>query len=57
MDFYHQRYPQNSAMMILKSIPYFVEADEDEDPRCFKQQNWENVKKNILEKFNNYIKS
>jgi len=57
IDFYHQRYPQNSSMMILKSIPYFVEADEDEDPRCFKQQSWENIKKNILEKFNNYIKS
>ena len=57
MGFYHLKYPQHSPMMILKSIPYFVEADEDEDPNCFKKQNREKIKKTILQEFNKYIKS
>ena len=57
MDFYKKRYPQHSPMMVLKSVTYFLEADQDEDPLCFKKRNWKEVKKNILKKFNNYIKN
>jgi len=54
-SFYHERYPQNSNMMILKSIPYFVEADKDFDPYSFKEITWKKIKKDILKKFNLYI--
>jgi hypothetical protein len=52
---YHQRYPNNSIMMVAKSITYFVEADLQIDPECFRNLSWKEIKKNILKKFNNYI--
>jgi predicted nucleotidyltransferase component of viral defense system len=54
-EFYLRRYPNNSLMMILKSIPYFEEANRDIDPVCFENLTWEGVKKNILNAFNKYI--
>jgi predicted nucleotidyltransferase component of viral defense system len=55
MEFYYQRYPQNSAMMVLKSMTYFIEADEEEDPRCFRKHKWETIKKEIIKKTNTYL--
>jgi hypothetical protein len=57
MEYYQKRYPNNSPMMILKSVTYFLDADQEEDPRCFRKNNWEDIKKNIVKKFNNYIKN
>ena len=54
-DFYQTRYPNNSLMMIAKSIPYFIEADQDIDPLCLQKLSWNTVKKNILKAFNTYI--
>lgn len=54
-NFYQQRYPNNSLMMILKSIPYFEEANTDLDPICFEKLSWDKIKKNILKEFNKYI--
>ncbi|MBC7915157.1 MAG: nucleotidyl transferase AbiEii/AbiGii toxin family protein [Pyrinomonadaceae bacterium] len=54
-NFYQERYPNNSLMMVVKSIPYFVEADFDIDPICFKECSWDNIKNNILKAFNKYI--
>ena len=55
LSFYQERYPNNSLMMILKSIPYFIEADQDLDPICFEKLSWEDIKNNILKEFNKYI--
>jgi predicted nucleotidyltransferase component of viral defense system len=55
ISFYHERYPQNSDMMVIKSIPYFAGAEGDFDPDSHKNTTWEQVKKDILEKFNLYI--
>jgi predicted nucleotidyltransferase len=57
MEFYHKRYPFNAPMMVLKSITYFAEADEEDDPYCFKRRKWPEIKKNIVKKFNTYIKN
>jgi predicted nucleotidyltransferase component of viral defense system len=56
-SFYQTRYPNNSAMMIIKSITYFVEADMDSDPYSFKKVKWDKIKKEIIEKFNRYIQT
>ena len=56
IDFYHEHYPQNSSMMIIKSITYFAGAEGDLEPDSFKGITWEQIKKDILEKFNLYIK-
>ncbi len=57
LKFYQNRYPQNSLMMVLKSIPYFIEADLDMDPYSFDNLNWTTIKKNIIKAFNNYLKN
>jgi hypothetical protein len=56
IDFYHEYYPQNSSMMIIKSISYFAGAEGDLEPYSFKEITWEQIKRDILEKFNLYIK-
>jgi hypothetical protein len=57
ISFYRERYPQNSDMMIIKSIPYFVEAENDIDPYSFKNISWDQIKEDIIDKFNLYIKN
>ncbi|MBS1530866.1 MAG: nucleotidyl transferase AbiEii/AbiGii toxin family protein [Bacteroidetes bacterium] len=57
MEFYQKRYTANSPMMVLKSITYFADADEDDDPYCLKGHKWPEIKKNIIKKFNTYIKN
>jgi hypothetical protein len=56
-SFYQARYPNNSTIMIIKSITYFVEADLDSDPYSFKKLKWDKVKKDIIQKFNRYIQT
>lgn len=54
--FYHDRYPQNDYTMVIKSLPYFVDADRDEDPYSFTSISWDQIKKDIFRDFNLYIK-
>lgn len=56
-SFYQARYPNNSTIMIIKSITYFVEADLDSDPYSFKKLKWDKIKKDIIQKFNRYIQT
>jgi hypothetical protein len=55
ITYYQKRYPNNSLIMIAKSITYFAEADLQPDPHCFKNLKWNNIKKDIIKKFNTYI--
>lgn len=55
MEYYQERYPNNSLMMVLKSITYFEEADTQPDPYCFRQLKWDNIKKDITQEINIYI--
>ena len=55
IEAYKKKYPQNSIMMVMKSIPYFEQADTNIDPHSFRGVSWSKIKKDILKKFNNYI--
>lgn len=57
ISFYQKRYPNNSSMMVYKSVTYFAEADLQPDPYCFKNLKWEKIKKEIIKKFNIYIQT
>jgi hypothetical protein len=57
MSFYYKRYPNNSLMMVCKSITFFGDADLEPDPHCFKNLNWENIKKDIIKKINIYLQT
>jgi len=55
LGFYQKRYPNKAMMMVAKSLTYFVEADLQPNPGCFKKLSWEKIKKNIKREFNTYI--
>jgi len=57
LSFHKEKYPEQ---MLLISIPtaltYFVDAEESEDPISLKGQTWEEVKRTISKKVNDYLK-
>lgn len=56
LGFYKQKYDDGVEMLVLKSLIYFRDADEDEMPRTFQPITWEKVKNRIQKEFDQYIK-
>ena len=48
LSFYREKYKQTSDFMVLKSLTYFEDADENEDPEMLVDYNWEHVKWRIV---------
>lgn len=45
LDFYHQKYPEASRFLAMKSLAYFADADAEEQmPYMFIDQTWEETK-------------
>jgi predicted nucleotidyltransferase component of viral defense system len=55
MEFYQKRYPNKALVMVAKSLTYFVDADLQPDPKCFKNLKWGIIKENIKREINTYI--
>lgn len=55
IGFYQKRYPNNSLIMLAKSITFFGDADLQPDPYCFKNLEWNDIKKDIVRRINTYI--
>jgi predicted nucleotidyltransferase component of viral defense system len=53
INFYNQKYSDGSEFMILKSLTYFDDADNEEMPKMFGQTNWEEIKSTILSQIKN----
>ena len=49
LNFYNQKYTDGSQFLVLKSLVYFDDADVQPQPKMFKDFDWENCKKTILE--------
>ena len=50
IDFYNQKYPDGSEMMVARSLTFFEDANEDESPRLLEDVvSWNEVKEVILE--------
>ena len=47
MNFYSLKYPDGNSWLVAKSIGYFTDADEDEDPVLIEKLSWEKLKKTI----------
>ncbi len=56
-NFYIQKYPEGSIFLALKSLTYFVDAEENEQPEMIIPTNWNDVKTNIESALIDYIKS
>lgn len=47
IQFYNQKYPDGSEFIVIKSLTYFEDAEEDEGPELIKTTKWDDVKKTI----------
>ncbi len=57
LDFYVQKYDDASIFMALRSLSYFIDADEDEQPEMIISADWSEVKRVIEYTLENYIKN
>jgi len=56
-NFYDSKFPDGNKMLVLKSLLYFDDADEDEMPEMFTPIDWNTVKAKIKSEVDKYIKS
>ena len=49
IDIYRQKYPSHDPMIVLRSMIYFDDAEEDNDPDMLIGESWEEVKEAICE--------
>jgi len=44
LDFYNQKYSDGSEFLVLKSLSWFEDAENNEPPVMLIPENWENIK-------------
>ena len=54
IDLYSQKYHDGSIFLVLKSLAYFDDADEQEIPFMFHNTSWCAIKNNIKKAHANY---
>ena len=56
LELYKEKYANNNMQMIMRSLIYFLDADNDDERNnqiiSLRGEKWENVKKEIEEKYN-----
>ena len=55
MDFYTKKYNDGSTFLVLKSLTYFEDADMEEMPFMFDNNDWQTIKVNIKKAHADYI--
>ncbi|NQW77559.1 MAG: nucleotidyl transferase AbiEii/AbiGii toxin family protein [Cytophagales bacterium] len=57
MSFYGQKYPDGSSFLVLKSLVYFEDAENEATPWMFEDLSWEEVKMTIQKAHAGYLNS
>ncbi|MCB2197689.1 MAG: nucleotidyl transferase AbiEii/AbiGii toxin family protein [Bacteroidetes bacterium] len=57
VSFYNQKYTDGSEFLVLKSLAYFEDADQDENPFMFTKLDWNKVKNNIKTHLKDYLET
>ncbi len=57
ISFYEEKYVDGSVFLVLKSLAYFDDADQDVIPKMLKKVNWVDIKTIILKNLNEYIQA
>jgi Nucleotidyl transferase AbiEii toxin, Type IV TA system len=47
LTFYNRKFPDGSEFMVVKSLTYFEDADQDENPKMLQKLDWQKVKNTI----------
>ncbi|RLD55277.1 MAG: hypothetical protein DRJ01_16865 [Bacteroidetes bacterium] len=55
INFYNKKYPDGSEFLLLKSLAYFDDAEQDEKPYMIKDIKWKQVKQFIKNELNKYL--
>ena len=55
LNFYKQKYPDGTEFLVVKSLTYFKDAEQDEFPIMLIQQDWEEIKHKIAHEVNKYM--
>ena len=55
LGFYVQKYQDGSVFLVLKSLAYFGDADNEPMPRMFENLRWETVKAEIAERVKTFV--
>lgn len=56
-EFYSKKYTDGNQYLVLRSLGYFDDADQDEDPEFLKKNSWKNIKQVIKQRLINYLKT
>jgi hypothetical protein len=54
LKFYEKKYHDGSVFLVLKSLTYFEDADQDETPKMYVAYNWEKIKSKIIKEINKF---
>lgn len=57
LRFYRQKFPDGSEFMVLKSLTYFEDAEEEQVPVMLKKVDWTAVKRRVIFETKNYLDS
>ena len=55
LDFYHEKYPDGSELLVLKSLTYFKDAEAETPPKMLHPIDWGEVKKRILKEVEGFV--
>ncbi len=55
LGFYKQKYTQNDIWFIVRSLTYFDDAEQSEEPIVLNKQSWEGVKQDIVSAVEQYL--
>jgi len=56
ISFYNSKYDFSSQLILLKSLVYFVDAEQEPDPVSIKSKNWDSVKQKINDSVSSFSK-
>ena len=56
-EFYHERYNYDDTFAVIRSVIYFVDAENTIEPECLDGMTWGKVKKTIKKAFDVYHKN
>lgn len=54
-EFYNQKYPDGNIFIVMRSLAYFEDAEEDEDPVFLEDIEWDTIKSGVRLKLNKYL--
>ncbi|MFM9948963.1 MAG: nucleotidyl transferase AbiEii/AbiGii toxin family protein [Saprospiraceae bacterium] len=56
LAFYREKYPDGNEFLVLRSLTYFSDADEDKELELFEKAAWSDVKKSIVKEVKKIMK-